>query len=194
MGLHGHGSIKAFRTELGPEKVVLRGLLPVTSPEWTAVHLSEYLPLRAAVISLDCAFRSKQVTPDTVSLAFAGRHGPGIVRAREALALSDPLSGSIAESEARFLFHEAGLPPAVTQYRVGLGALTAFLDFAWPEAMVLVEIDGREFHIEREPFQRDRTKQNALIRAGWTVLRFTVEDIRLRSTSVVEEIRHALGR
>jgi very-short-patch-repair endonuclease len=60
--------------------------------------------------------------------------------------------------------------------------------------MVLLEIDGREFHIGREPFQRDRTKQNALIRAGWWVLRFTVEDIRLRPAYVIAEIRHALDR
>jgi hypothetical protein len=60
--------------------------------------------------------RSRQVTQEAIGLALAARHGPGVVRARQALELSDPLSGSIIETEARLLFREAGLPPPSTQH------------------------------------------------------------------------------
>jgi hypothetical protein len=184
----------AFRTTLARDEVALLGVLPVTSPLCTAVHLAEFLPLAAGVISLDCAFRSRQITQHQVDSALAVRHGHGIVGARHALELSDALSGSVIESEARLLFHEAGLPPPVTQHGVQAGILTFFLDFAWPGFMLFVEIDGREFHIGREPFQRDRTKQNALVRRGWRVLRYTVEDIRLRPAEVLADIRSFLDR
>jgi very-short-patch-repair endonuclease len=38
---------------------------------------------------------------------------------------------------------------------------------------VAVEIDGFAFHHAPDRFQRDRTRQNALVGLGWTVLRFT---------------------
>jgi hypothetical protein len=191
---HSRGSVPAYRTTLARDDVVLHGLLPVTSPVCTAVHLVEFLPLTAAVISLDCAFRSRQVTHHEISSVLAVRRGHGIVRAHKALELSDPLSGSVIESEARLLFHDAGLPSPTTQHVVREGELKFLLDFAWPELMVLVEIDGREWHIGRGPFQRDRTKQNALVQAGWLVLRFTVEDVRLRPAYVIDQIRRALDR
>jgi hypothetical protein len=191
-GAHTRGSTPVYRAALRPDQVVLRGPVPVTSPLLTAAHLASHLPLRAAVIALDCALRSRQVSLESLDLAVTDKRGA--VQARRAFALADPLSGSIVESEARFLFHEAGLPAPTSQHPFQAGELRFFLDFSWPALMVLVEIDGREFHIERGPFQRDRTKQNALIRAGWTVLRFTVEDIRLRPAMVIEEIRHALDR
>ena len=190
-GLHANGRDSVYHAALGPGQVVLYGPLPVTAPLLTAAHLVAHLPLPKAVIALDCALRSRQVSLEELSLAL--RHKRGAVRARAALALADPLSGSIPESEARLLFHEAGLPRPITQQRFTDGDLEFRLDFAWPGRMVLVEIDGREWHIGREAFQRDRTRQNALVRAGWTVLRFTVEDIRNRPTQVVAEIRFALG-
>jgi very-short-patch-repair endonuclease len=67
-------------------------------------------------------------------------------------------------------------------------------DFGWPEALLIAEIDGFGPHSSRSVFQRDRTRQNALVNAGWLVLRFTVDDIRLRPEMVVDVIRKALAR
>jgi hypothetical protein len=191
-GIHGRGRSSIHRASLGPGQVLLYGPLPVTAPLITAAHLVTHLPLRAAVIALDCALRSRQVSLDELALALRDKRGA--VVAREALALADPQSGSILESEARLLFHEAGLPRPETQHPFTSGEANFFLDFAWPGWMLLVEIDGREWHIGPEPFQQDRTKQNALVRAGWMVLRFTAEDIRLHPDSVIAQIRFALDR
>ncbi|OWY60874.1 hypothetical protein B7486_66825 [cyanobacterium TDX16] len=60
--------------------------------------------------------------------------------------------------------------------------------------MVAVEVDGFASRIDRSRFQDDRTRQNALVQAGWTVIRFTWEDVVKRPQLVVTTIRRVLGR
>lgn len=52
-----------------------------------------------------------------------------------------------------------------------------YLDVAWPQLKVAVEIDGFEFHGSRESFHADRKRDAALTAAGWLVLRFSIETI-----------------
>lgn len=63
---------------------------------------------------------------------------------------------------------------------------------SFDDARLIVEIDGFAFHSAGADFQRDRTRQNALVAAGWTVLRFTWADLTERPDHVVAVIRHAL--
>jgi very-short-patch-repair endonuclease len=42
-------------------------------------------------------------------------------------------------------------------------------------------------------FRRDRQRQNTLILDGWTVLRFTWQDLIQRPAKVIADIRTALG-
>jgi very-short-patch-repair endonuclease len=58
---------------------------------------------------------------------------------------------------------------------------------------VLVEFDG-DVHRQRDVFVKDVRRQNRLIAAGWTVLRFTSADVLGRPEEVLAEIRRALGR
>jgi very-short-patch-repair endonuclease len=44
----------------------------------------------------------------------------------------------------------------------------------------------------RSLFRRDRQRQNAVVLAGWTVLRFTWHDLTQRPNEVIAEIRLAL--
>jgi very-short-patch-repair endonuclease len=59
---------------------------------------------------------------------------------------------------------------------------------------VAVEVDGWAWHTDPERFRRDRQRQNALVLAGWTVLRFTWHDLTHRPTEMIAEVRAALGR
>jgi very-short-patch-repair endonuclease len=52
-----------------------------------------------------------------------------------------------------------------------------------------IEVDGWAWHHDVERFRRDRQRQNALVLAGWTVLRFTWHDLTQRPGEVVAEIR-----
>jgi len=68
------------------------------------------------------------------------------------------------------------------------------IDLAFPQAKVAVEIDGWAWHVDRDRFANDRRKQNALVRAGWTVLRFTWHDLTTAPHSVVAQIASALAQ
>jgi very-short-patch-repair endonuclease len=68
------------------------------------------------------------------------------------------------------------------------------IDLAFPAAGVAVEVDGWAWHQDVERFRADRTKQNALVRAGWLPLRFTWHDLTQRPEAVLAEIRAAVAR
>ena len=55
-------------------------------------------------------------------------------------------------------------------------------------ARVIVEIDGREFHIGPAEFSNDRRRQNALVLEGWLVLRYSAATVRADLDRVVDEI------
>ncbi|MGH2725923.1 MAG: endonuclease domain-containing protein [Actinomycetota bacterium] len=88
------------------------------------------------------------------------------------------------------LLLDGGLPPPVRQYEVRDvgGKLVARVDFAYPEALIAIEADGHEFHSSRRDWQRERTRQNALIRLGWRIYRVTWGDATRRPRLVVADI------
>jgi very-short-patch-repair endonuclease len=67
------------------------------------------------------------------------------------------------------------------------------VDVAFLEEMLAVEIDGMASHGGARAFQRDRTRRNALIAAGWTVLNFTWADLIERPTYVPDSIHQSLA-
>ena len=60
------------------------------------------------------------------------------------------------------------------------------------QSKVLVEFDGA-VHREQGVFVQDLRRQNALVAAGWTVLRFSSADVLRRPEEVVAAILRALG-
>jgi len=63
---------------------------------------------------------------------------------------------------------------------------------AFHRERVAIEVAGRAWHSAGDRFQADRTKQNRLTAAGWTVLRLTWEDLTARPDEVVSTLREAL--
>jgi hypothetical protein len=184
-----------YRTRLEPEDVVLIGVLPVTSPLRTALDIASSSDFDTSVITLDSALRSKQVSVEDLHTRFQASQRNGAPAARLALASADPGSGSIPETEARLLFARVGLPAPTTQYVVRAGGrFVARVDFAWEDALLIVEIDGFMYHSPEGAFQRDRTKQNAAQLQNWLVLRFTVADIRENPELVAAQIWAGLQR
>lgn len=103
------------------------------------------------------------------------------------------LSESVLESHARVLWAEAGVPPPVQQAIIRLeGRFLARVDFLWKFAALIVEVDGMAKYAERGELQREKDRQNALIAAGYTMLRFTWADIHARPDAVVRQVRAAL--
>jgi hypothetical protein len=111
----------------------------------------------------------------------------------QVLDFAGPLSESVLESHARVLWSSAGLPVPVQQATVRVdGRFLARVDFLWPAARLIVEVDGLNKYREPGELQREKERQNALVAAGYTVLRFTWFDIHHRPDAVVRQIRTAL--
>lgn len=55
-----------------------------------------------------------------------------------------------------------------------------------------METDGFAFHADRQSYRKDRRRGNALVLAGWRVLRFSWEDVVHHPDEVVEAVREAL--
>jgi very-short-patch-repair endonuclease len=112
-----------------------------------------------------------------------------VVRARQALELSDPRAESPPESRLRIALLEAGLA-AVPQYEVrdAHGRFLARVDLALPDLRIALEHDGRAVHDRADAFVADRQRQNALVAAGWTVLRFTAADLRWGAAPAVAQV------
>jgi hypothetical protein len=116
----------------------------------------------------------------------------GRPRVCRVLHLASPLSGSVPESEVRVRIIQAGLQAPVAQYEVVLdGVFLGRADFAWPHLMLILEIDGYAYHCSPAAFQRDHDRQRDLQEAGWTVLRFTADDVRDHPNALLESLRRA---
>lgn len=118
--------------------------------------------------------------------------GRGSARARQVLPVANRRAGSPMESVLRWLLHAAGVPAPGLQHAIWTPIAVFHADLAWPERKVLVEFDG-EVHRDRRVFVEDLRRQNALIAAGWTVLRFSSADVLGRPDEVVAQILRALG-
>lgn len=101
----------------------------------------------------------------------------------------------MSELEAMLLLHicAAGLPEPVTQHRFH-PVRRWRADLAWPDARLLVEVDGATWaqgrHTRGKGYEGDCEKTNAATLMGWRVLRFTRQQVE--SGYAVETIGKAL--
>lgn len=109
------------------------------------------------------------------------------------LLLPQLTDGAAAESErlAHRLLRAHGISGWVPNLNVVVGGRRFKLDIAFAQQRLAIEIDGFDYH-RRDRFQQDRTRQNALINAGWTVLRFTWSDLTERQDYVIATILQLL--
>lgn len=181
--------VRVRRRDLDPiDRTVRRGVgltaLPLTVLETTAVW-----PDGPAF--LDRALQQRRVTFGQLHEAYcraAGSHG--IRRAGEQLAAAGVGVDSALERRLVTVLRRADLSGFVPRHPFG----DTWIDIAFPDRRVAVEIDSWAWHTDPSRFAADREKGNALALAGWTVLRFTWRQITQRPEEVVARIRAALGR
>lgn len=125
-----------------------------------------------------------------------GRRGPGVLSGvLDARALGNRPPGSVLESRVAAMFRRHRVPKPVYEYTVRLnGRFLARVDFAYPEWRLAVEFDGHDAHRTPAQLQRDLTRQNLLVGAGWTILRFTWADVVERPDMVAATIRSQLAK
>jgi very-short-patch-repair endonuclease len=102
---------------------------------------------------------------------------------------------SAAERLLTGLLRKGGIEGWVANAEVSDQAgLIGVVDLAIPPARVAIEVDLQAHHVTPDRFQRDRSRQNRLVAAGWTVLRFTWRDLTDRPGYVLDTVRRLTGR
>lgn len=170
-----------------------RGLWVTTRSETVLDCMGWLSPGRAAVLG-DRALQQGWLTTAHVTRRLEnspGRWGNRQLR-RLALRLGDRAH---AESERRLhaILRRAGISGWVPHLNVVVAGRRYELDVALPDARIAIEVDGYAYHSGDDRFQRDRTRQNALVGAGWRVLRFTWTDLADRPDYVIAQILQLLA-
>jgi very-short-patch-repair endonuclease len=188
-------------SELQAGDIVFRDGIPVTTPVRTAFDVARRGELDDAVVAVDALLRVCGVEPAAIAAyASAGRTGwRGVRQLGGVLAQAASGAESPMETRLRLVLTRSGLPMPVLQHRVfdQSGLFVARLDLAYVESRLGVEYDG-ECHWEPRAVRRDLRRQNALRALGWSLLRFTADDVLRNPIRVVAQVdaaaREAVGR
>ncbi len=185
--------VVVHRVSLRPEVVTHRSGLPVTTLRRTIVDCLGTLGPASARRLADRALQQRQISAEDLRRRLCDepkRWGNGQIRT-----LHDELCGASAESERilHALLRTAGLAGWRPNLAVSISGARYEIDVAFESVMVAVEVDGWAHHSTPERFRADRRKQNALILAGWTVLRFTWADLVERPEYVVSTVVAAVN-
>jgi hypothetical protein len=166
--------------------------IPVTAIPRTLLDLCRELRRTDAVWAVERALAEGTVTLDELeAAAIRLARTPGIIGARERFRAARPLSGSPLETEARLVIVDAGLPEPELQVEVQLGGgRRAFLDLAYSELKIGIELDGRD-HERIDAAFRDRWRQNSVHGQDWVLYRFTWRDVRYDRERMVDTLTRA---
>lgn len=172
------------------EVAEVRGL-PVTILHRTLRDLCAQLPAVEALCLIDMAIVAKR--SDSLTLIdYAGSvpHRPGALRLRQLAAMAAPAESPM-ETRLRWLLLNAGLPPPKVQVdlRDLDGRFVGRADLFYPASRLAIEYDGGN---HRDRLVEDNRRQNLMINAGFSLLRFTAADLG-RPVLVISQVRRALS-
>jgi very-short-patch-repair endonuclease len=166
--------------------------IPVTSPARTLVDLAEVLSqqrLADAVHEAEVQRILDVRQVDAVLSRIPGRPGRHKLR-RVLAAYGDGPSMTRNGAERAFLrlCADHGLPTPQSNVRVDVFEV----DFFWPRARVVLELDGGATHRTRRAFREDRRRDRVLAGRGIQVLRVTWWDLVEDAAGVAETVHLVL--
>jgi very-short-patch-repair endonuclease len=180
-----------FRTLSVADTTVVDGI-PVTSLARTYLDLTEILTHDRLIDLLEAGERQDKLDVSAIDAAIArnpGRHG--IRPLQDAIGeLTDtpPLLQSDLERAFRHIARTHHLPmPQFNGYVEG-----ELVDVVWRDQRLVVEVDGRKWHIGKRAFAEDRRRDRKLVRAGWRVVRFTEDQLEQDPAGVGAELSELL--
>jgi len=194
------GVIVHRSTDLDRSTAMTRAGILVSSPVRTLVDLGAVVPARTVERALDQAVSRRLVSLAGVrreleAVARKGRRGAGVLRdLLDERADAYTLIDSVLEAHMLRRCRNHGVALPICQYEVREGnRFVGRVDFAFPHLRLAIEVDGYESHAGLAAFRHDRVRQNDLVAAGWTVLRFTWHDVTANPERVAASITRLLG-
>lgn len=186
--------VRAHRIEILDADVTRVAGIVCTSRLRTAVDCLLWLPEEAGRALMTDALRQRLLTVEEVRrelIRTPQRHG--LTRAWSVM--RDVAHAPHSEAEVRI--HRVLREARIEGWRSNVGVydalgLIGIVDLLFDDPRLVLEIDGQAYHSDDVSFQRDRSRQNRLVRAGYTVLRFTWDDLVHRPGEVVDTVRRML--
>lgn len=158
----------------------------IAAPALSAVQLAATLGGQA----IDEALRLRAATLEQLHAALDSiPMRKGNTKVRRLLEQSREQPWSALERDAHARLDAAGIRGWKGNYELAIDRQRFFIDIAFPDAMIAIELDGYRYHSDRETFRTDRIKQNLMAMRGWTVLRYTWETI----DDLVPQVRRFLS-
>jgi very-short-patch-repair endonuclease len=190
---HNAGDRPAIRrhrvAELDPADIRTRHGIKVTSPARTVLDNARD-PLLEELMA--AGFERGLVTERQIHEAIARRPSRrGVRRVQRMLTQrgGPRWTRSWGERQLLSMIRQAGLPVPLTNRQ-----LHGFqVDAVWPDLKLVVEVDGYEFHGDRDAFENDRARDAVLVAHGYRVLRFTARQLRDQPMLVLGQLAAALA-
>lgn len=176
-----------------PEKLFHRSGLPVTCPERTLLDLAAVHPARELPAIVDRFLLPKLTGSEEMFRYFqlvtlkGRKNGSRLLRLLISRAGNLSTLESRAEERTLSALNKAGLRPE-SQFPVVSSQGRFRLDFAFPQKMIALEVDGPH-HLDPDQARADRQRDAILSALGWRVIRVSVfDDLSI----VLDQLRNAV--
>jgi hypothetical protein len=178
---------------LAPSHMTVHEGIPVTTVARTLVDLAEVAPFRVLERAADQAETLRRLDVAQLrAIIDANPRRTGCVRVAKLLddhAIGTTLTRSdLEEAFLAMCAREGVQPPAVNARVAGLE-----VDFLWPSARLVAEVDSRRYHATRRAFERDRERDAILLLHGYRVIRFTERRIVATPDEIGATLRRLLA-
>lgn len=168
-------AMTVFWQDLPPEHrahTARQGLL--TTRARTVVDCARALPFADALSVADSALREGKVTRDELLDVLTSTSRIGKPQARRVIESADPRAANPFESSLRAIALQV---PGLEVEPQFLMQWIGRVDLADPHLRLVLEADSYRWHGDAGVFRYDIRRHAALVRAGWTVVRFCWEDV-----------------
>jgi predicted transcriptional regulator of viral defense system len=180
------------RCRLHPEDRTTRDGIPVTTVARTLFDLAEvvdYNRLRNAWEEADRLNLLRLRLVEDVCARGRGRRALRPIRRLLAETAAPAKTRSPLEDRFAAFCQTHRLPPPATNVLV----LDREVDALWPQARLIVELDGWSYHRHRAAFERDRARDTRFLLAGYRTIRITHRRLDAEPTELATQLRHLLA-
>lgn len=179
------------------DRTVVRGRA-VTTIERTLVDCARWLPGPQALVIADSALRAGADLRRVGRILAEAAGRPGVRQARWVVDLADARAESPGESLVRWHLLDHGLAAPDLAVPVATRRGTSWIDLGWPDLRVGIEFDGAvkysggDYGDPHERLVAEKMRHDALVEAGWFILRVTWADLG-DPAALVGRVRTALA-
>lgn len=179
--------VELHRYDLGPDDT--SGI--TTSRDLTLLQCLRSLPDDEALAVADSALRHGEDA--TLRRVLAQVRGAGAAKVRRIGLAADGRAANPFESVTRAICLQVPGLDVIPQLVLSTDHFWACPDLVARERRLVVECESYQWHGDRKGFLKDVRRYTLLSADGWTILRFTWDDVMLRPAWVREVLCRAIG-